>query len=150
MLSNEGDFNASVAAGKGSVVIAGKTFLIDPISDQITGTLHNYFRRTMKTPLAAIADSLKGLPEDLQKFAIAEAVKMQANGGAEGNGAFYRDAMLSDAGCAFLFWLLAKKNHPELTHEACIALVKQATPEVVMGDLATASGLVQLGGDSGN
>lgn len=150
MLSSEGDYNAAVVGGKGSIVVGGKTFLIDPISDQITGTLHNYFRRTMKSPLASIADSLKGLPEDLQKFAIAEAVKMQANGGAEGNGAFYRDAMLSNDGCGFLFWLLAKKNHPELTHEACTALVKAATPEVVMGELATASGLVQLGSESGN
>lgn len=137
--------NASVAGAKGSITVAGKTYLVEPISDQITGTLHNYFRRTMKSPLAAIAESLEGLPESLQKFAVAEAVKMQANGGAEGNGAFYRDAMLSDHGCGFLFWLLAKKNHPELTHETCTALVKQATPEVIMADLATASGLVQLG-----
>lgn len=150
MLSNEGDFNAAVAAGKGSITVAGKTFLIDPISDQITGTLHNYFRRNMKTPLVAIADSLKGLPEELQKHAISEAVKLQANGGVTGNLAFYRDAMLSNEGCAFLFWLLAKRNHPELTHEACTVIVKAATPEVVMGDLATASGLVQLGDDAGN
>ena len=150
MSTSNGDYNASVVGGKGSVVIGGKTFLIDPISDKITGTLHNYFRRTMKSPLASIADSLKGLPEDLQKFAIAEAVKMQANGGAEGNGAFYRDAMLSNEGCGFLFWLLAKKNHTELTHEMCISLVRDATPEVVMGDLASASGLVQLGNQEGN
>lgn len=150
MLSSEGDFNASVAGGKGSIVVGGKTYLIDPISDQITGTLHNYFRRSMKTPLASIAGSLKGLPEELQKFAISEAVKLQANGGVTGNGAFYRDAMLSNDGCGFLFWLLAKRNHPELTHEACTAIVAIATPEAIMGDLATASGLVQLGDDGGN
>ena len=59
MLSSEGDYNAAVVGGKGSIVVGGKTFLIDPISDQITGTLHNYFRRTMKSPLASIAEVLK-------------------------------------------------------------------------------------------
>ena len=98
----------------------------------------------MKTPLASIAESLKGLPEELQKFAIAEAVRIQANGGAEGNAAFYRDKMLSNDGCGFLFWMLAKSNHPELTHNICTDLVAKVTPEVVMQQLATASGLVTM------
>ena len=98
----------------------------------------------MKTPLSSIAESLKGLPEELQKFAIAEAVKLQANGGAEGNAAFYRDKMLSSDGCGFLFWMLAKGNHPELTHKSCTDLVSQVTPEVIMQELATASGLITL------
>ena len=141
--------NTSVAGGKGVIVVKGETFLIDPISDQSTATLHNYFRRTMKSPLAAIADSLKGLPEDIQRLAIAEAVKIQVGGGAEGNAAFYRDKMLSAEGSGFLFWLLAKGNHPELTHQTCIALAEAASPEIMMSELAKASGLLLLS-DRGN
>lgn len=148
MLSSE-DANSSVAGGKGVVVIKGETFLIDPITDQSTATLHNYFRRTMKSPLAAVAESLKGLPEEMQRMIIAEAVKIQVGGGSDANAAFYRDKMLSADGCGFLFWLLAKENHPDLTHAKCTALAESATPEMLMAELGKASGLLSLS-DRGN
>jgi len=138
------EVNENVAGAQGTVVIDGKTYLIDQVTDQAMATLHRHLRKTMKSPLAAIMDSLRGLPEELQKIAVAEAVKLQANGGAEGNSAFYHDQMLSPNGCGFLFWILAKRNHPELTLEKCVELVAKSTPEMVMTELATASGLTSL------
>lgn len=142
------EMNEDVAGAQGSVVFAGVTYLIDQVTDKHIATLHKHLRKHMKSPLAAIVDSLNGLPIELQKAAISEAVQLQANGGAEGNNAFFRDGMQSANGCGFLFWLLAKKNHPEISLEKCVAVVAD-NPEVALGELAEASGFSRLA-TSGN
>lgn len=136
--------NEAVSGGLGTIKIGDKTFLVDQVTDKIMGTLHNFIRTSMKSPLSAIANSLKDLPPEMQKFAISEAVKLQANGGAEGNAAFFKDCLLSIDGCGFLMWLLVKKNHPELSQKLCCELVKEASPEAVMADLGPACGLVAV------
>jgi|GEM_PF-535179 len=137
--------NEAVAGAQGSFAIAGKTYLIDQVTDQTIATLHKHLRKTLKSPLASIMESLKGMPEELQKSAISEAVKLQANGGVEGNAIFFRDQMLSANGCGFLFWMLARKNHPELTLEKCYELVNQQESIVsVMEELSVACGMEQL------
>lgn len=139
------DANESVAGALGSFELGGKTFLVDQVTDQTIATLHKHLRKTMKSPLASIMESLKGLPEELQKVAVAEAVKLQANGGVEGNAVFFRDQMLSANGTGFLFWLLAKKNHPDLTLEKAMELVNKADSVMaVMEELSKACGMDQL------
>ena len=137
--------NAAVAGGKGTINIGEEVFLIDPITDQVSGTLHNYFRKTMISPLAAIMEDIKTLSVELQKHAIAEAVKIQSGGGAEMNNGFYRDKMLTADGSGFLLWMLAKGSHPELTHAKCVKLAEIKGPEVLVMELAKASGVILLG-----
>jgi hypothetical protein len=55
--------------------------------------------------------------------------------------------MLSAAGCGFLLWILAKKNHPDLSLEKCVSLVNEVTPEIVMTELAESSGMSKLSGN---
>jgi len=143
-MSIDTEMNENVAGAQGTIVLAGSTYLIDQVTDKHIATLHKHLRKHMKSPLASIAESLNGLPLELQKAAISEAVQLQANGGAEGNNAFYRDAMLSSAGCGFLLWVLVKKSHPELSLEKCVAMVTEVTPEIAMTELAEASGMGRM------
>jgi|694.fasta_scaffold127184_2 hypothetical protein len=143
-MSIDSEMNENVAGAQGSVVFSGITYLIDQVTDKHIATLHKHLRRHLKSPLASIVDSLAGLPLELQKTAIQEAVQLQANGGAEGNEAFFRDGMQSAEGCGFLFWLLAKKNHPDLSLERCVAIINENNPEVALGEIAEASGFMRL------
>lgn len=139
--------NVSVAGGKGSVLIDGNTYLVDPLTDKVTATLNNYFRKHMKTPLASIMDSIKDLPDDLKKVAIQEAVRLQSNGVVADASGYFLNQMLTVDGAGFFLWLLVKANHPTLTHADCVKLAEIATPEILINDISKATGLNTLAGE---
>jgi hypothetical protein len=139
--------NVAIAGGKGSITLEGNTYLIEPLTDKVTATLHNYFRKNMKTPLASILDSIKDLPDDLKKIAIQEAVRLQSTGVVANPEGYFLRQMLTPDGAGFFLWLLLKNNHPEMTHAACIKLAEAAAPEILINDIARATGLNMLVGE---
>jgi hypothetical protein len=133
--------NMAVSGAKGTLVLGGSTYLVDPITDTIFGTIGKWLRKRMKNPLAAIADDLKHLPKHLQEVAVKEAVALKAGGGAEMTRAYLEQQLFEPEPCAFLVWLLIRGNHADVTHEFLIPLVTEASPERVLSELYSAAGL---------
>jgi hypothetical protein len=142
------DRNESVAGGKGTIVIGGQTYLVDQINDRHMATLSAYLRKRIKSPLEMVMASIKSLTPELQKVAIAEAVKLQAGGPPEITRGFIEQQLLEPEPLSFLIWILIRGNHPDQRHdEAFIKVVSDAGAETLLTDLYLAAGLSKLQGN---
>lgn len=140
--------NEAVAGGKGTLVLGGQTFLVDQITDRHMATLSAYLRKRVKSPIEAVMESIKSLHPDLQKVAIAEAVKLQSSGPPAVSREFVEQQLLEPEPLSFLVWVLIRSNHPDVRHDAAfIKLVSDAGAEVVLSDLYTAAGLAKIQGN---
>lgn len=141
---NQLEANEAVAGGKGTLVLEGTTYLVDPLTDRHFATLTNFIRKRMKSPLESIADSLKGLPPELAKEAIREATKMQASGGAEMTKAYLVEQLSNPKVLGFLTWLLVKSSHPTVTHDDLTILIEKEGVDRVLVELYEAAQLDKL------
>lgn len=140
--------NEAVAGAKGTIVLGDQTFLVDQITDRHMATLSAYLRKRLKSPLDAILSSIKGLSPELQKVAVAEAVKLQASGPPEVTKSFVEQQLLEPEPLSFLVWILIRGNHPEVRHDqAFISMVEKAGAESVLSDLYSAAGLSKMQGN---
>ena len=138
------ELNEAVAGGKGTLILGGETYLVDPLTDRHFGTFSGYIRKRMKSPLESIAASLKGLPLELQKAAVSEATRLQASGGMELTRQHLTDQLSESEPLGFLVWLLVRETHPDTTPKKLAVLVEAAGPESVLADLYSAAGLEKL------
>lgn len=140
--------NEAVAGAKGTIVLGDQTFLVDQITDRHMATLSAYLRKRLKSPLDAILSSIKGLPPELQKVAVSEAVKLQASGPPEVTKGFVEQQLLEPEPLSFLVWILIRGSHPEVRHDqAFISMVEKAGSESVLSDLYSAAGLSKMQGN---
>lgn len=140
--------NEAVAGAKGTLVLGGQTYLVDQITDRHMATLTAYLRKRVKSPLEAVMESVKSLPPDLQKVAVAEAVKIQASGPPAITREFVEQQLLEPEPLSFLVWILIRGNHPDVRHNAEFTkTVETAGVEVVLTDLYTAAGLSKMQGN---
>jgi hypothetical protein len=113
--------------------LGGQTYLVgQPASADFTA-LYSYLRQRLKNPLHAIADELAGLPPHIQQMAVKAAVELKAGGGAQMTEEFVREQLFLPHGCAFLAWLLIRKNHPDVK---LADVQKHVTDETVLPTLA--------------
>lgn len=140
--------NEAVAGAKGSIYLGGQTYLVDQITDRHMATLSAYLRKRVKSPLETIMESVKSLPPDLQKVAVAEAVKIQASGPPAVTREFVEQQLLEAEPLSFLVWVLIRGNHSDVKHNAeFIKIVESAGVESVLSDLYTAAGLAKMQGN---
>lgn len=141
---NQLEANESVAGGKGTLVLEGVTYLVDPLTDRHFATLTNFIRKRMKSPLESIMESLKGFPPELAKEAVREATKMQASGGAEMTKAYLAEQLSNSKVLGFLTWLLVRSNHPEVSNENLTTMIEKVGVDKVLVDLYEAAQLDKL------
>jgi hypothetical protein len=145
--ATQGEKNERVAGAPGPIQIGGVTYLASPPSDVEFGALHKYLREKLADPIQSVAKSIGGLPLHLQKMAVTAAVEIHAGGGAKLTDEFVGQQVMQPDGCAYLAWLLIRKQHPEVTLET----IRNAIPDTeaamrVLGDLYDAAGLRALSG----
>lgn len=143
----QGEKNERVAGAPGPIQIGGVTYLATPPSDVEFGALHKYLREKLADPIQSVAKSIAGLPMYLQKIAINAAVEIQTGGGAKLTDEFVGQQVTQPDGCAYLAWLLIRKQHPDVTLETIRAAIPDnETAMRVLGDLYDAAGLRALAG----
>lgn len=136
------DANEAVANANGTLVLQGQTFLLEPLNDQIFGTVTSFIRRRMKAPLESIMHSLKDLPPELAKEAVREATRLQAGGKSlEFSKEYLDDQMHDPKVLGFFVWTVARKAHPDVKVEQFEALVAAEGCEKVLADLYEGLGL---------
>lgn len=131
-----------------AVSLGGHDWYLSPLTPGDFGELWEHLRSLaiadVQSPLAAIAEDLKGLDPADRAAAIREAVALKA-------GARFvepaREAVSAKAltldGVRFNFWLAARPLHPELTRERAAELVDEPNRHRVMAALMETNGRPQ-------
>ena len=103
------------------LTIGDTRFVVSQPTDDDAVTLANELRRQaqakVKSPLAAISESLQGLPAAVQEKAIEKAVALTAGGKVQPTQDQIAAQIYEPEGCRFWLWLLARKNKPDLSLE---------------------------------
>lgn len=140
------DANEAVANANGTLVLQGQTFLLEPLNDQIFGTVTSFIRRRMKSPLESIMASLKDLPPELAKEAVKEATRLQATGVSLEFSKEYLDDQFHDPKVlGFFVWVVARKAHPDTTAEQFAKMVEAEGCDKVLSELYAGLGLDKTG-----
>jgi hypothetical protein len=141
---DQGEKNERVSGARNTVVIGGTTYLVKPPADQDFADLHLYIRKRLASPIAMIAEDVKGLPPHLQKMAIEAAVAVATGGGAKLTEAFVDEQMRTPDVCSYLAWLLVSKNHPDVKLETLRAAIPTDAEALrVLKDMAEGWGDLQ-------
>jgi hypothetical protein len=133
--------NVKVSGGPGSIELGGVTYLVGQPDDRLFTTLHDHCRKQAKNPIQAIADDLQYLPAEYRKDAIKAAVELKSGGGAELTAAGVQEYLFSPAGCAFLTWLMIRKEQPDVKLETIRPHVTETNVHDILAQLGKASGL---------
>jgi hypothetical protein len=130
---------SEAATGAGGVVRVGDMTLVvrQPAPADLL-CLRSWVRARLKTPLQALAETLKDLPADMQEAAVRQAVALQASG-SEATYDRTQEELATPEGCAWWLWHLSKDQHQGLTPETVRALVTPENVYAVLSDLLTAS-----------
>ena len=144
---SQGEKNERVAGAPGPIQIGGVTYLASPPSDVEFGALHKYLREKLADPIQTVAKSIACLPMHIQRMAVNAAVEIQTGGGAKLTDEFVGQQVTQPDGCAYLAWLLVRKQHPDVTLETIRGAIPDAETAVrVLGDLYDAAGLRAIAG----
>src|SRR4051812_47024632 len=137
--------NIAATGGPRAVVIGTQTYLASPLNDMDNGTLLDWVKKRLQSPLLAVADDFDKLPPLMQEKVIKAAVELKTAGGAMPNGESYRQQLMTPAGCAFLAWVMVRKEHPTVTLEALRKDITDDNYVDVLAGLTEAAGLGSLG-----
>lgn len=146
--------NANVVGAKGTINLGGKVYLVDPIGDPVWGTFAKWARQQIKanpakkpTPIQDMVTDpgWKELSPELQAIMakeVAAALPAQSKPKAKSTqeqaqeqAQEYLSVLMTDAGVAFMLWLLVRGNHPEATLPELTKAVIEAGYEQVTVDL---------------
>lgn len=139
------------------MTLGGKTYLVDPVGDNVWGTFAKWARQQIKANPAKKATPIQDLVLDpgwekltpelkaIMAKAVAEnlpAASKQKPKSAEEQAqeaaAEYQTVLMTDAGVAFMAWLLIRPNHPEATLAELTKAVEDAGYEQTTIDLQEA------------
>jgi hypothetical protein len=137
--------NDVITGAPGTIELGGKTYLVGQPDDQVFATLKGYLAERLQSPFQAIADDLKFLSAADREAAIRAAVALKAGGGVDVTQAFADKQLRQPHGCAFLAWLLIRKEQPEAKLEDIHKAVTQDAVIDVLAKLYTAAGMDSLG-----
>jgi hypothetical protein len=112
------------------IALGGKDYyLATPDADDLD-ELDRYVEEHRQSPLEIAKQHLEGLSEDLQRELLSRALVMEAS---RPKGAIgpteYAAVFDTREGFAFVFWLMAKHNHPDLSIEDIQRQIVAATEQ---------------------
>jgi hypothetical protein len=130
------------------VELSGKEYFLLPPNKDDLDEIDKFVRQNRQSPLAIVKDNLDGLDKDQQKDLLRQALEMEASRPKGVIGQMeYAAALDSREGFALMFWLMARRNHPDLQHEDVLPLIMDATQGEFEQLLAQRDGMVE--GDDG-
>jgi hypothetical protein len=139
------DKNDAATAGPKLVVIGGVSYLASPLDDRSHTALLDWVKKRLRNPLLEVADDFDKLPPAMQEKAVKAALELKTAGGVTPGPEAYREQLSKPAGCAFLAWLMIRRDHPTVPLEALQAAITEDNAVQIMADLFEASGLAALG-----
>ena len=133
--------------------MGGRDYLVEPLQLGDLGTIQNHLALKHHDLLGAAGRAAIGLPPDVQKMMIGEAVREHRRTSEVTIDDCLAWATNTLDGLAFTFWLLIEKKYPgALTADRMRALlVAMSLPELqqMSRKLATAGGVDQVGNSTG-
>lgn len=105
-------------------------------------TLRRWAKKRVKTPLQEAIAVVRDEPREVKEIVLTAAVKNQPLTALSAEAV--QDELGTPEGCAFLFWLLARKHHPGITPATFREHITEETVDVVLADLLDATGLADL------
>lgn len=136
------------ASGAGKIItVKGKDYILSPLTIRHFGMVEQQILSTRPNPLKMVAEAAADLPEELAAVMMKQA---------------YQDAKKSNTvtatevtewletfeGMCFAFFLMLKKEQPEITHEDVYDIMSDMTPEEMaklQEDQAQVSGMDEAG-----
>lgn len=128
----------------GTIVLNGQTWLVSKPTERDVFTVFSYAKKQAKKlyhPLKQVTDALAGLdvPIEAKTALYLQAGRVHSNG--EVPEESISEYLTSAAGAAFYFWILARKNHPELKLEEAQQWITEENSIAVFAELDEASGV---------
>lgn len=133
-----------------SVALAGQTYLISQPTISQNASISFFIQKRLAkrtTPVGLLVNdpAFSKLPPAAQTAAAVEAAKAQVAGKPTLDAADILGEMMEPASLAFIFWLLARGNHPGLRLEDIAPHITDANAAEVFAELNEASGMQSLG-----
>lgn len=144
------EFQDALAAGKGTIQLGGKTFIVSPPTDSDARSIAMFLRKRARNPVQALRDDpdFSLLPPDVQQAKLAEAAARKFDGQAL-DPVSAMEALMSVEGVRFMALVCLRKNHPDLTLEALAPLITDDNREAVFMELDQQTGMGPLGNSGG-
>jgi len=127
-----------------TISLGGTTYLISaPTEKEVFAVLQYAKKHAARhyNPIRDTMDAIKDLActEEQRTALIMQAQRVQLS--KEIPSDIVSEFVMSPKGCAFYFWVLARKQHPALTLEQSEALINEDNSVLVWADLDEASGV---------
>lgn len=146
----EKEKNAEAAAPLRPLTLGTRVVLISPPTISQNASIALFIQRRLAkraTPLTQLANdpAFKQLPLQAQIEVAREGAKAQVAGGPTLDAAAILGEMMEPETLAFMIWLLARPNHPDLRLEDVRPHISERNADVVFAELNEASGMSALG-----
>ena len=109
--------------------LGSKTYYMTPPDQDGMRQLENWILEHRQSPLDIAKTKLDGLTPEQQNALLAEALRMEATLPNSITEDEYAAMLDTREGAAMTFWLMLRKNHPEVQLEDVESIVEQATAE---------------------
>lgn len=128
------------------VTLGERTYLLSSPTLRDMDTVRNWILSRLPSPLAAVAADLKNIDPKYHDAVLKAAAAVQPGGAALTAEAASKVLMTPD-GCRFVFWLVARKNHPDLKTDDLKDLITEDNAAAVYRDVDDATGMNRLGNE---
>ena len=136
------------ASGAGKLItIQGKDYILSPLTIRHFGMVEQQILSNRPNPLKMVAEAAADLPEEL----AAEMMKQAYNDAKKSNTVSANEVtewLETFEGMCYAFFLMLKKEQPEMTHEEVYDLMSDMTPQEMaqlQEDQSQVSGLDEAG-----
>lgn len=136
--------NEAIVSAPGTINLGDTTYLIAKPTESDTFAVFQYARKQAAKHYNPIREAMEAIKDldctEAQRTAILlQAHRVQAS--REVPSEVISDFLMSARGAAFFFWILARKNHAELTLEKAEKLITEDNATSVFAELDEASGV---------
>jgi len=111
------------------VTIGSREFELTPPDREGLLLFEEWLRNNRRSPLEVAKANLEGLTKEQQAALLSAALSQESKIAGAISTEEYGQALDTREGSAMMFWIMARRNHPELKREEVLDLVVQASEE---------------------
>ncbi len=123
--------------------LGGRTYYLLPPGRDGVRQMEEFILKHRRSPLDIAKAKLDGLTPDQQLALLRDALARESSMPTAITDADFAAALDTREGAAMMFWLMVRKNHPDVALSEIDAIVESATEEEFMQMLAQRDGLVR-------
>lgn len=135
-----------ICGASSEIEVEGEKIRLSPLTPEDFAQARRFFRDSQEDPIKVAADAIKEAPhlsDEVQSAMMVEAMQQRKTLGSFDTAAG-REWSSSVDGISYFFWLSARKETKDLTHEKCFNMVSKlraATLTMIMDRIDEVSGL---------